>query len=197
MKVGIDEIIYQVVDELKTPRDPFKDYAPVIKTENGYSIYITDDIVEPSEYNRVVHTLRNATEEDAITVYVTSNGGCLDTADYLGESIRQSKATITGKAAGTVASAGTLILLSCDIFDITNTSSWLFHEGTTYSGPAKSSDASDFQAFYRPQLANILKAYYGELLSAKEYKSILTGKEFWLGGEDVKARLKKIGKIVI
>jgi ATP-dependent protease ClpP protease subunit len=196
MQVGVDILTNQLIEGLENPNDPYKQYAPVVKTANGYTIHITDDIVEPSEYARIVDTLDAATEDQTVTVYVTSNGGYADTADLLRSSLSRCKAKVIGRAAGTVASAGTLIFLACHEYEITPTAMFLFHEGMVGGGVAKASDASAYQEFYKKHLSRIFQAAYVSVLTVKEHREILKGLELWLSGEEVANRLKVLGKVV-
>lgn len=193
----LEVLIADVVENMKTQHDPYKFHAPVIKTETGYTIHITDDVVEPAEYARIVDVLRNAVSTDTIVVYVTTFGGYLDTADLLRQSIIKSKANVVGRAAGTVASAGTVIFLACDQYEITPTSTFLFHEGSGGTGAVKHSDAQASIDFTKKHLPEVFKAAYGELLTPKEYKDILKGTELFLSGQAVADRLVKLGKTVI
>jgi len=95
----------------------------------------------PSEYARVVDTLRNAKASDVIAIHVTTYGGLSDSADLLRQSIIKSPAHVIGRAAGHVASAGTIIFIACDEYEITPTSTFLFHEGSGGTGAIKHSDA--------------------------------------------------------
>lgn len=196
MNIPLQAVIESAVDELRTQNDPYKQYAPVIKTDTGYVIHLTDDIVEPSEYARVVDTLRNAKASDTIIVYVTTYGGLSDSADLLRQSIIKSPATVIGRGAGHVASAGTIIFLACDEYEITPTSTFLFHEGSGGTGAIKHSDAQSAIDFTKKHLPEVFKAAYGDLLTAKEYKDISKGVELFLSGKAVAERLVKLGKIV-
>lgn len=197
MATPLDALVEHVLEDKLGSADVYKQYAPVIKTATGYTIHITDDIVEPSEYSRVVDTLRNAKETDEIILYVTSYGGYSDTADLLRQSILKSPAKVVGRAAGTVASAGTVIFIACDEYEITPTSIFLFHEGSGGTGSVKHSDAQAMIDFNKKHLPEMFKTAYGDLLTAKEYKDISNGKELFLSGKAVAERLVKLGKIVI
>jgi ATP-dependent protease ClpP protease subunit len=193
----LEVLIEEVVENLKTPQDPYKYHAPVVKTTDGYTIHITDDVVEPAEYARIVDVLRNAKDTDTIIVYVTTYGGYSDTADLLRQSIIKSPATVIGRAAGTVASAGTIIFIACDEYEITPTTTFLFHEGSGGTGPVKHSDAQAAIDFTKKHLPDVFKTAYGELLTPKEYKELSQGKELFLSGRAVTERLLKLGKTII
>ena len=197
MQVPLTEIIEDVIEDLRTRNDPYKYHAPVVKTDSGYTIHITDDIVEPAEYSRIVDTLRNAKDTDTVIIHVTTYGGYADTADLLRQSIIKSPATVIGRAAGTVASAGTIIFIACDQYEITPTTTFLFHEGSGGTGPVKHSDAQAAIDFTKKHLPDVFKTAYGELLTPKEYKELSQGKELFLSGRAVTERLLKLGKTVI
>lgn len=192
----LDVYIADILDDKLGSSDPYKQYAPAVKTPAGYTIHINDDIVEPSEYSRVVDILRNATEADVITLYITTCGGSSDTADLLFNNIRKSKAHVVARTAGIVASAGTIIFAACDEFEVPKTTAFLFHEGVSYSGPMKPSDSSAHTKFFEKHKAQVFQTYYGNLLTPKEHKSILAGTELWLDGAEVIKRLQALGNKV-
>lgn len=196
MSTPFDVIIETVLEDKLGGADVYKQYAPVVKTDTGYTIHITDDIVEPSEYARVVDALRNAKETDVVVLYVTTYGGYSDTADLLRQSIIKSPAKVIGRAAGTVASAGTIIFIACDEYEITPTTTFLFHEGSGGTGSVKHSDAQAAINFTKKHLPDVFKTAYGELLTPKEYKDISNGTELFLSGRTVTERLVKLGKTV-
>jgi ATP-dependent protease ClpP protease subunit len=196
MATPLDVLVEHVLEDKLGAADVYKQYAPVIKTDTGYIIHLNDDIVEPSEYSRVVDTLRNAKSSDVIVLYVTTYGGYADTADLLRQSIIKSPATVIGRAAGTVASAGTIIFIACDEYEITPTTTFLFHEGSGGTGAVKHSDAQAAINFTKKHLPDVFKTAYGELLTPKEYKDISNGTELFLSGRTVTDRLLKLGKTV-
>ena len=102
-------------------------YVPIVSNKNTVHVYLTDGIDEPSFYNELCHSLYCADESDTFYFHINTPGGMLDTTFMLLDAMRNSKAHIIGHLTGTVASAGTIIALTCDELICSDDLSWMSH----------------------------------------------------------------------
>ena len=162
-------------------------YVPIVTSKNVSHVYITEPIDEPSYYNELCFLLDNATEQDTINIHINTPGGIIDSAVMIINSIKNSKANVVGHLAGTVASAGTMIALSCNSLKVANHTTFMIHN---YSGGlrGKGHELKAQQAFVDASLEAFFKDIYGNFLSAKEIREVIDGKDMWINSEEVLAR---------
>ena len=110
-----------------TPSRVWDLYVPIISNKNTNHVYLTDGIDEPSFYNELCHILYTADESDTFYFHINTPGGMLDTTFMLLDAMRNSPAHIIGHLTGTVASAGTIIALTCDELICSDDLSWMSH----------------------------------------------------------------------
>ena len=162
-------------------------YVPIVTSKNVSHVYITEPIDEPSYYNELCFLLDNATEQDTINIHINTPGGIIDSAVMIINSIKNSKANVVGHLAGTVASAGTMIALSCNSLKVANHTTFMIHN---YSGGlrGKGHELKAQQAFVDASLEAFFKDIYGNFLSPKEIREVIDGKDMWINSEEVLAR---------
>mgnify|MGYP005987366593 CR=1 FL=1 len=162
-------------------------YAPVISDGTKHTVYLTNEFAEPSLYNKLCHELVNANEYDEFTLVINSPGGILDSAFMIINAINTSSAKITARLVGTIASAATIIALSCDELIISDDLAFMIHN---YSAgmQGKGHEMKARQKFMDNQLENSFKNYYLGFLSEEEIQDILEGKDIWLNSKEVKDR---------
>ena len=163
--------------------------VPIIENKDDriLSIYMRDTIDEPCVYNEVCYMLENAKPGSEVKLYLNTPGGVVDTAFMLADVIRRSKAKIVAHLAGTVASAGTLIIMACDDIIVAPFTSLMIHN---YSGGAvgKGHELKARQAFVDKQLNEAFKAFYLGFLTEEEMTQVIDGTDFWMGADEIQER---------
>jgi len=171
----------------KTKESVWDDYVPVLQAGRHTDIYLTGQIEEPSEYNKVCHILNHAYTGDTITLYINNGGGYVDSGFMIIEAIKNSKATVTAKLSGTVASVSTIIALSCNSLDIADYIQFMVHN---YSGGAsgKGHEVKAQVDFTDKELNIAFTDIYGGFLTPHEMELVIAGKDIWMGKDELKAR---------
>jgi len=163
--------------------------VPIIENKDDriLSIYMRDTIDEPCVYNEVCYMLENAKPGSEVKLYLNTPGGVVDTAFMLADVIRRSKAKVVAHLAGTVASAGTLIIMACDDIIVAPFTSFMIHN---YSGGAvgKGHELKARQAFVDKQLNEAFKAFYLGFLTEEEMTQVIDGTDFWMGADEIQER---------
>lgn len=171
----------------KTKESVWDDYVPVLQAGRHTDIYLTGQIEEPSEYNKVCHILNHAYTGDTITLYINNGGGYVDSGFMIIDAIKNSKATVTAKLSGTVASVSTIIALSCNSLDIADYIQFMVHN---YSGGAsgKGHEVKAQVDFTDKELNIAFTDIYGGFLTPHEMELVIAGKDIWMGKDELKAR---------
>lgn len=168
----------------QSPQTEWEKVVPIISNRHHTDAYLTDGIEEPASYNELCHILKTAVRGDTITLHINTPGGMVDSAFMINDAIKASKATVTAHLTGTVASAGTLIALSCDKLVVSDHLSFMIHN---YSAGmmGKGHEMKARQEFMDSSLNEAFKAFYNGFLSEEEMDSVIDGKDLWMGTSEV------------
>lgn len=161
--------------------------VPILKEGTITHVYITDEIMEPAEYNELCHALRKAEEYEVFNFYLTTPGGDLDSACVILDAMRNSKAKIKGYLSGSVNSAGTMITMGCDDIEVANHTSFMVHYYSATVG-GKGSELKQRQSFMNELLENLMYDVYRGFLTEEEIQSTIEGSDFWFNKEQIEER---------
>lgn len=161
---------------------------------SSHEYYLSGEILEAENYIEWFDSIRRATENDVIKIYINSGGGDLFTAIQFLRVLGETKATVAISVEGACMSAATMIFMTADVFEISEHSMFMFHN---YSGGAfgKGGEMMDQLKHERDWSKNLLNAVYKDFLTDKEIESILDNKDIWMDGETVVKRLEKKAKV--
>jgi len=163
----------------------------IISSSNGttYEFYLLGEVLEPSTYLEWFHTIRHATENDLIILYINSPGGNATTAIQFLSVLEDTDAQILIQVEGMCASAATLIFMKAHAFSIANHSEFLFHN---YSDGAigKGGELKEKISHQSKWAEKLLKDTYKYFFNDNEIQQILDGKDFWMDKDEVIERMK-------
>jgi len=156
-----------------------------------YEFYLSGQITGPEDYIEWFNTIRSATEEDVVKIYINSSGGDLNTAIQFMRVLSETQATVVCSVEGSCISAATMIFLCADIFEITPHSLFMFHN---YSGGmfGKGGEIYDQAVFEREWSKQFLQYIYKNFLTNKEIDSLLENKDLWLHSDEVTKRVESL-----
>ena len=178
-----------------TPKTSVWDnYVPLITNKNITTVYLTDVIEAPAMYNELCYKLDTASEAEKFYIYINTPGGILDAAVMIVNSIKNTKAATIAKLSGTVASAGTIITLTCQEVEIAPHTAFMVHN---YSGGliGKGHELKAHQEFVDSNLNRSFVDFYGGFLTPSEIRQVIDGKDLWMGTDEVQRRLLKRSEI--
>jgi ATP-dependent protease ClpP protease subunit len=158
--------------------EPFRvTYTPV--NAGIFNIYLFGEIEDATQFINAIEVLQQATEKDVVVIHLSTNGGSLDATDTFLTAMDESEALVVVKATGGVHSAGTVILLHADEFQLSENFNALIHNGSCGSG-------GKFSDFVAQSIHNVkymhtvmFKTYRG-FLTDQEIMQLLEGKDFWI-----------------
>lgn len=175
--------------ELPTQKTSVWDnYVPIVKEGQHTDVYLTDSIDTPSEYNELCHKLAQAFPSETFTLHINNGGGYIDSGFMIIDAIKNSRARVTAKLSGTVASAATIIALACEEVEVVPHTSFMIHN---YSGGAqgKGHEMKAQMDFTDAELNEAFGEIYGGFLTEAEMELVIAGKDFWMGKKEVDDRL--------
>lgn len=172
-------------------KDVWDDLVPIVKVDGVTHAYVSDEIGSPDTYDKLCHTLDNSKEDEKFTLHLNTGGGYIDSAFKIIASIKRSKAPVVARLTGTVASAGTIIALSCDELEVEDFTSFMIHN---YSGGAggKGHEIIDYVNFSDKNITATFKKLYAGFLTPRELTAVIKGKDMWMGTEEVQKRWEKM-----
>lgn len=159
----------------------------VSKEDKRLEAYLTDSIGPPALYNELCHYLKEATAEWEVVLHINTGGGILDSAFMIRDAISKSKAAVVAYLTGTVASAGTIIALSCDELEVSDHLSFMIHN---YSGgmQGKGHEMKARQKFSDDQLEAAFADVYAGFLTDAERDRVIEGTDLWMDEHEVMER---------
>ena len=161
--------------------------VPIIQSESETHAYITDGIGDPSDYNELCYLLKVAPKGHTFHLHINTPGGVLDSAFMLVDALKSTSAHTVAHLTGTVASAGTIIALSCEDIKVSNHISFMIHN---YSGSigGKGHEMKSRQKFTDESIENAFKEFYSGFLTDEEMQEVIDGRDMWMGTSEVLTR---------
>ena len=190
-ELGFEEFL----DEIKKHQNnEWSKSVPIKKREEAwvtyYECYLTGDIGSPDNYNELHYVLTTALPGDIVNLHINTGGGYIDSAFQIVDAIKKSQAFVHAHIVGTVASAGTIVALSCDELEVAQFTQFMIHNYSTGTH-GKGHEVMDYINFNDKTLKEVFKQIYKGFLTDKEIVAVLNGKDMWLNSEDVAKRWLK------
>ena len=158
-------------------------------TAQKHDIYLYGEIEDATQFIDAIEVMESAGENDLVVINLSTPGGNVSATDTFIHAMKGCAAKIVVIATGGVHSAGTLILLSADEFQLSDGFHALFHNGS-YGSFGKASDVKshlEFQAAFSELEAH---RYYSGFFSSDEIKDMCNGKDFWVDAEEFMRRFE-------
>ncbi len=151
------------------------------------SMYIYGEVTEPRNYIQELETIRNARDTDTIIMYYNTPGGNLDTAVSFISAMSASNANIVGVIDGLCASAGSLMFLYSDEYEINKGGHMLIHAYSSWIS-GKRNEVLAQVAFSSGLNENLFKDIYLGFLTEEEITSVNAGHDIWLAADEIGKR---------
>jgi ATP-dependent protease ClpP protease subunit len=182
-----------LIDLPKDKQTIWDNAVPILKDADGKSltIFLTEPIGVPTEYNEACHELRHASADTTVKVILNTPGGIASSAFMIVDAMKACKAPIHGVITGEVASAGTIIAMACTSLEVADYAQLMIHNyshGTSGSG----AQVKEYVSFTDREFTKAMKTIYKGFLSPSEMKQISTqDKEIWLNKDEILKRWEK------
>lgn len=157
---------------------------------NIHEFYLSGDVEGSEEYIEWFDTIRSASQNDVIKIYINSPGGDMFTAIQFMRVLTDTEAQVIISVEGACMSAATMIFMCGHQYEISPHSVFMFHNYS--SGMAgKGGEMFDRMAHERIWSEKLFQDVYADFLTEREIKSILDNKDLWMDSDEVIKRLKK------
>ena len=154
----------------------------------SYTMFIDDEINQPSNYRDEFDVLHSAQKGDEIIININSSGGQLDTTLQFISAINSCQGHVITQLAGQACSGAAMILLSGHEIRVSHLSEVMAHSVTAgYHG--KVSDVVAFAVHHEKHTTAIMTDIYGGFLTEDELSDLHNGREFWMQSDEFLARL--------
>lgn len=157
---------------------------------NIHEFYLSGDVESPEEYIEWFDTIRSASKNDVIKIYINSPGGDLFTAIQFLRVLNETQGQVLISVEGACMSAATMIFMCGHQYEVSPHSMFMFHN---YSSGVvgKGGEMYDRLAHEKVWSEKLFKDVYSDFLNEREIKAILENKDIWMDGDEVIKRLKK------
>ncbi len=153
-----------------------------------YIIRMSRDITEADDFEDEFQVLAQAGPNDLVQIIINSDGGKLATALLLCKAIRECEAHTIAYIGFTCASAATVVALACDEWEMDENSSFMLHTAT-YGVYGKGNEIAAQSRHMEKMINRVQYNVYAGFLTQDEITSMIEGKDFWIEGEELAARL--------
>lgn len=164
--------------------------VPITYDVKTYNCYVTGGIEDPFNYNELCYVLEQAEEDDTVVLHINTYGGHIDSAFKIIASIKRSDAKVVARLTGTVASAGTIIALSCHEVEVEDFTHFMIHNYSTGT-QGKGHEIMEYVNFTDKDLKKTFTSIYSGFLSTREINEVIKGKDMWLSAEETRKRWEK------
>ena len=168
--------------------NPWDRPVPLMTHKNNTDVYITETIEEPSLYNEFCALLRDASEAETVNLYLNTPGGMIDSAFMIIDAIKNSKAKVIAHLSGTVASAGTIVALSCNDLVVADHTAFMIHNYSTQGLSGKGHEVKAQQKFIDDSLNTAFEDIYKGFLTPEEMIEVIDGRDMWMGKNEILER---------
>lgn len=178
----------QAVCNQSEPQEFAITYHPV--KAGVYNIYLYGIIESAQQFVGAIEVMASAGPEDVILIHLSTDGGSLDATDTFLTGVRETEAHVVAKVSGSCCSAGTLIALAADEFQLSENASFLFHNGGAFVG-GKYSDFVSQTEHTKKYFERIMRTSYAGFLEESEISDLLRGVDLWMDSEEFVERHNK------
>jgi ATP-dependent protease ClpP protease subunit len=158
-----------------------------------HELHLKGPVTDPEDYVEWNRLIRSAGPNDTIEFHINSPGGNVYSATELINSFLTTDAHIHVVLSGIVASAGTILMMVGDSFEIAPHTTFMFHN---YSGGTigKGNEMHVKMEYEREWSKEFMHDVYMDLLSEEEINQLLDGRDFWLSSDEIGERLQSMAE---
>ena len=154
-----------------------------------HTIFIDESIDDVSYYRNVLSTLGSATPDDTVRMIINTGGGLLGTASSITHAMDTCQAHIIAVLTSNCQSAGTIIALHANTWEIGAGLSWMCHTASFGCG-GSAEKVKKHHTHEQKMIEDLLTREYTGFYSEEEILAIADGDESWLRAEEVSERLE-------
>lgn len=162
---------------------------------NQFNVHLDEDITEPSRYRELITLLFSASDNDIITIFVNSGGGCLDSALAIIEGIKVTKAHVRCILLGACHSAASMIVMYAHEIIVLDAAHSLVHTAH-FGSQGNTNNIKTHTDFTVKQIEKFIHATYDGFLTEVELTNVKSGVELWLDADQIRTRMEKRNRYI-
>lgn len=159
-----------------------------------YVVNIDRDFVDTRQFDEVVAILEEASEDDQVTLNISTNGGAVHAILPLLGAMATTKCHVHGHAASDVASAGTFILLRCDSISVNEFATIMCHQ-VQFGSAGPGNNVLNHVTHTMDLSKRITEDIYKDFLTKEELDKMLSGTDYYMDDVEFMERCKKRNSI--
>lgn len=160
---------------------------------NYHSVFLDENIAEPSEYRDLISLLLSSSELDTVDLIINNGGGLLNAARSVIEAVKNAECTVKTTILGECHSAASMIALSCKEIVVLDSAEMMIHQAS-WGVVGTGSNNKTQNDFIHRQTTKLVRETYAGFLSTKEIDAVLSGTEFWFDADEIATRVEKMMK---
>lgn len=178
-------------EEPKSKCSVWDDFVPIIENGLIYTVFITDQIDFPAQYDKLMYILNSLESYHTVIFNINSPGGNADSGFMLRQAIIDCKAKTIARISGTVASAATFLALACDEMSCVSFTSFMVHNYSHSTGHDSGNRIKAYVDFTDRELKRAFRVVYTNFLTEEEIADVTErDKEIWLNEIETMERWK-------
>lgn len=157
-----------------------------------HQIAISGGLEEPQQFIEEFSVIRNAGENDVVSLFLNTPGGCLYTGTQFRSVLQKCAARTVAYLESGCHSAGTIIALSCDDLEVSDDSFMLIHN---YSSGlwGKGTDLVKGVLEQDKWIKSIMREAYKDFLTEKEIeKKLFKSEDIYLQAAEIRERWERV-----
>jgi len=158
---------------------------------NCFDIYLDEDIKDPTYYRKAFQVLRSAQQGDLVRIYISSNGGNMNSAAIFKNCIEECQGHVVAIIEAEAYSAASLIALSCFEIKVQPYATMMCHSAAFGSGGIVQ-NVRDHVEFVGRNAEALMEEVYKDFLTDLEFIDLKRGREIWLDHIQIGVRLDKM-----
>ena len=175
--------------------DQYLNYLEQSFTSNILKIYFDENIKEPKYYRPLLNRISSLGQYDQIHIVMNSYGGNLDGTLAILDALENTQAKVNCEIQGTVASAGSIIALSCENIYVSPYAEMMIHSAS-FGGSGHQSAVMSRLAHIDTRVKKLMQNVYQDFLTPAELEEVFLGKEYWFDSDEIIARLERRDEII-
>ena len=158
---------------------------------NEYSLYLHGPIGSADDYMEHFAVLKQATQNDVVSIYFNTPGGNMATAFEFIDHMSDCQAPILGIIGLDCASAGTAIALACDGWRVSDFSTFMVHS-FSYGAYGHATAVETQGSFNSALNEKFVRSTYKDFLTEAEIVDVIKGVDLLIKPEDLATRLENL-----
>ena len=172
-------------------KDQYLGYNLKVIPTSIMTVYIDEDVKEPSYYRQVVSGIEELSQGDELVFKIASSGGRMDGLEVILSTIEVTEATTIAHIQGECHSAASILALNCDMISVSPYASMLVHF-VRYGAQGASNHVLKHAEHAKKISESLFRNTYKYFLTEEEItRCVEDDYQIWLDSSQIQERLER------